>query len=41
MAVRADDEMSKLVSTATISEGGVMKNVSGYLFPDKKNKKKI
>ena len=32
MAMKNDEEMNKLVAQTTISQGGVLPNVSGYLF---------
>ena len=37
MAMKNDEEMNKLVAGTTISQGGVLPNVSAYLFGKSKS----
>lgn len=38
LAVRNDDELSKLLGSATIASGGVMPNIHNLLLPKKTSK---
>lgn len=37
LAVRSDDELSKLLGDVTIANGGVMPNIHNILLPNKKS----
>ena len=39
LAVRNDDELTKLLSSVTIAQAGVLPNIHSSLMPDKKKKK--
>ena len=41
LAVRNDEELSKLLSGVTIAEGGVLPNIQSVLLPQKSGKKDI
>jgi histone H2A len=38
LAVRNDEELSKLMSSVTISQGGVLPNIQAVLLPKKSDK---
>jgi len=41
LAVRNDEELSKLLSGVTIAEGGVLPNIHAVLLPKKSGKKDV
>ena len=40
LGIRHDDELSKLMTYTTISQGGMMQNIHDFLMPEKKGAKK-
>jgi histone H2A len=40
LAIRNDEELSKLLGTVTIASGGVLPNINTHLLPKKQSKAK-
>jgi len=39
VGIRSDEELSKLMTLTTISQGGMISNINEYLLPKQKGKK--